>query len=220
MRPEAGVTRRSLLAVFGIVAGGLTIGSLSECTTSTTDSTWLTPPTTAAALVAPFGATIKAHFHATGAQVYTCTVSSTSGGGPGGGGSATPASPPYGWVLKGPDSQLFDEAGAVVGRHSVGPTWASSLDGSSVVGTKVAQSTAPRAGAVPWLLLRASSTSGAGVFSTVTFIQRVETVGGVAPPDGCDAHAVGSETRSDYSADYFFYEGGSSPNDAAAGTPG
>jgi hypothetical protein len=43
------------------------------------------------------------------------------------------------------------------------------------------------------------------VFSQVTHIQRVETVGGKAPEAGCDAEHIGSKTLSPYKANYFFY---------------
>jgi hypothetical protein len=72
----------------------------------------------------------------------------------------------------------------------------------------VAQADAPDPGAVPWLLLRAKSNAGAGVFAHVTFVQRIRTKGGKAPAAGCDAQSNGKETRVDYSADYLFFEGG------------
>ena len=52
------------------------------------------------------------------------------------------------------------------------------LDGSLVVGEVVQRSAVQ--GAIPWLLLRARSTDGSGVFKNVKYIQRVDTVGGVA----------------------------------------
>jgi len=111
------------------------------------------------------------------------------------------------WVLARPDATLADASGAVAGTHGVGPSW-KSKDGSAVVGKKLAQAAAPDAGAVPWLLVGATSTSGAGQFTGVTFIQRVATKGGIAPATGCDATHVGAEARASYSADYYFYTGG------------
>ena len=93
------------------------------------------------------------------------------------------------------------------GRTAPGPTW-TSKDGSSVVGAKLEQAAAPVASAVPWLLLRATSTSGAGLFSGVTFVQRIDTKGGTPPGGGCDASHAGAENRASYSADYYFYTGG------------
>ena len=74
-----------------------------------------------------------------------------------------------------------------------------------MVGQVLQRADAPQAGAVPWLLLRAKSTQGSGMFEHVTYIQRVATRGGVAPPGGCDQSHSGSETSVDYQADYYFY---------------
>jgi hypothetical protein len=157
----------------------------------------LTPPPVPAAIQVPAGAKLAHKFHATGAQVYTCAA-------------PAPGAATFAWTLKRPDATLVDAAGAKAGTHGAGPTW-TAIDGSAVVGQKVAQVDAPTPGAVPWLLLRATSNTGKGVFAAVTYVQRLETKGGKAPAAGCDAKTVGTETRADYSADYFFFE-----KDAAA----
>ncbi len=157
----------------------------------------LTPPAVPAAIQVPAGAKLTHKFHATGAQVYTCAA-------------PAPGVATFAWTLKRPDATLFDAAGAKAGTHGAGPTW-TAIDGSAVVGQKVAQVDAPVPNAVPWLLLRATSNTGKGAFSAVTFVQRLETKGGKAPSAGCDAKTVGTETRADYSADYLFFE-----KDAAA----
>jgi hypothetical protein len=54
-------------------------------------------------------------------------------------------------------------------------------------------------------LLNAKSTSGNGVFANVRFVQRLRTVGGNAPPEGCNQAAAGTEVRVPYSAEYWFY---------------
>jgi hypothetical protein len=43
------------------------------------------------------------------------------------------------------------------------------------------------------------------MFSKVTFIQRIATVGGVAPAQGCDQPHAGDETRVKYQAVYVFF---------------
>jgi hypothetical protein len=159
---------------------------------------WLTPPTIPPALAVPARATVKAHTHAVGAQIYTCTA----GAGDADGGATT-----WAWVLKAPDAKLFDADGVQVGTHGAGPSWTSN-DGSVANGMKVAQVDAPAAGAITWLLLRVSSTSGAGVFSDVTFVQRLNTAAGAAPATGCDSTTAGTDTPAAYSADYYFYVGG------------
>jgi hypothetical protein len=126
---------------------------------------------------------------ARGVQIYTCKAKAADAAA-------------FAWTLKEPEAELFDATGARFGRHYGGPTW-ESADGSRVVGEAVQSS--PVQGAVPWLLLRAKSHEGAGALASVTFIQRVDTAGGVAPSEGCDAAHAGAETRVEYSANYAFY---------------
>ena len=154
------------------------------------------------ALAVPAGATLKMVDHGVGAQIYTCTA----GGGVDAGVDAGATT--YAWVLKAPDAKLFDMSNVQVGTHGAGPNWTSTIDGSVVNGVKVAQVDAPLAMAIPWLLLRASSASGTGVFSDITYVQRLSTTGGKAPATGCDATTVTTEVRVDYTADYYFYTGG------------
>ena len=71
---------------------------------------------------------------------------------------------------------------------------------------KQADAPAPQADAIPWLLLAATTHTGQGKFSKVTFVQRVNTTGGKAPATGCDAATVGKEARAAYTADYIFWE--------------
>jgi hypothetical protein len=52
-------------------------------------------------------------------------------------------------------------------------------------------------------LLEALVSDGPGIFDGITHIQRVNTVGGIAPADPGDF--VGDQARVPYTADYFFY---------------
>jgi len=107
------------------------------------------------------------------------------------------------WVFQGPEAVLY--AGAedddVVGTHYAGPTWESN-SGSSVVGAVVERCT-PNPDAIPWLLLAAVDSDGPGVLDGVTYIQRVNTVGGLAPSE--PGEFPGDVARVPYAADYFFY---------------
>jgi hypothetical protein len=58
---------------------------------------------------------------------------------------------------------------------------------------------------IPWLLVKVVSHSGNGQLTSVTSIQRVHTHGGQAPAEGCDESHKGGETKSSYTADYYFY---------------
>ncbi len=100
-----------------------------------------------------------------------------------------------------------------MGSHFAGPTW-QGQDGSAVIGAVLERAAAPDAGAIPWLLLEAKDHVGSGAFSTITHIQRLDTVGGAAPAGGCDEAHASEEVRAPYEATYaFFYP-------AMAATPG
>jgi len=91
-----------------------------------------------------------------------------------------------------------------IGKHYKGPVW-EALDGSKVGGQVLQRANAPDAAAVPWLLLKATSHEGTGTFAHVTFIQRVDTVGGLPPAAECDQPHAGAEASAAYHATYFFY---------------
>jgi hypothetical protein len=107
------------------------------------------------------------------------------------------------WSFTAPQAELLNARGEVVGSHFAGPTW-QGQDGSAVVGAVLERADAPEAGAIPWLLLEATSHEGSGAFSTVTHVQRLNTVGGVAPAEGCDEAHEGEEARVLYEATYAF----------------
>jgi len=136
----------------------------------------------------PEGLTIEQGLAANGVQIYVCTASK---------GGTAPS-----WQLEGPHAVL--SAGAeVVGIHFAGPTW-QALDGSAIKASKVASAEAPKADAVPWLLLSGTPT-GQGAFAQVTHIQRLDTAGGKAPGSGCDAGRVGQKVLVPYTSSYFLY---------------
>ena len=107
------------------------------------------------------------------------------------------------WIFEAPEAELFADAGdnGAVGIHYAGPTWESN-SGSKVVGTVLERCT-PDPDAIPWLLLAAVFNEGPGIFDRVTFIQRVNTVGGKAPTDPGDA--LGEVAEVPYTAEYYFY---------------
>ena len=73
-----------------------------------------------------------------------------------------------------------------------------------MAGTKVAAVTVDPT-AVPWLLLTGTHNGVTGRFSDVTSIQRLSTVGGIAPAATCDGTNVGTIAQVPYSAEYVFY---------------
>jgi Na+-translocating ferredoxin:NAD+ oxidoreductase RnfE subunit len=101
-----------------------------------------------------------------------------------------------------PDAILSDDGRAEV-LHTAGPVWTSVLDGSSVTGGVVASSPVP--GAIPEVLLSGVAHRGPGLLSAVTFIQRLDTTGGLAPTGPCTA---GTTVSVPYTADYVFWAKG------------
>jgi hypothetical protein len=53
--------------------------------------------------------------------------------------------------------------------------------------------------------MTAKSSSGAGTFAQAVSIQRVRTVGGIAPAERCDAANATQVARVPYTATYYFY---------------
>jgi hypothetical protein len=131
----------------------------------------------------PAGNKVAFHAYAEGVQIYRWDGTS--------------------WVFVAPEAVLFADAGddGAVGIHYAGPTWESG-SGSKVVGMVLERCT-PDPDAIPWLLLKAVSSEGPGIFHRVSFIQRVNTVGGKAPTDPGDV--PGEVARVPYTAEYFFY---------------
>jgi len=144
-----------------------------------------------AALDVPAAQVLVLSARGVGVQIYECAAAKDD-----------PAQ--FLWTLKAPEAALRDAAGRTVGTHYAGPTW-EAPDGSKVVGEVVAKAESPQSAAIPWLLLRAKTASGKGIFSAVVSIQRLRTSGGKAPALGCDAAHSGETTRVPYSADYRFF---------------
>lgn len=147
------------------------------------------PRETPAAVNPPVDATLKASYPARGVQIYVCSAP-VAGGAPA-------------WTLKAPHAVLFQSGEAAV-IHFAGPSW-QALDGSLVTGVKTGSAPGPDATAIPWLLLQATSNGAPGVLADVTWIQRLATVGGVAPATGCDVGHLNAQVLVPYRADYFFY---------------
>ncbi|TDV42221.1 DUF3455 domain-containing protein [Actinophytocola oryzae] len=116
---------------------------------------------------------------ATGVQTYQCTAGA--------------------WTFVQPDAILRYRGRAEV-LHSKGPVWTDVADGSSV--TAAAQGSSPVPNAIPQLLLKSTGNRGPGLLAGVTFIQRLDTRGGVAPTGTCVEGATASVP---YMADYAFW---------------
>ena len=107
------------------------------------------------------------------------------------------------WEFVAPEANLYADAGfrGKVGSHYGGPTWETN-SGSTVVARR-ADGCSPDPTAIAWLLLETVSTDGPGIFNKVTFIQRVNTAGGLPP--SMPAITVGQIARVPYTTEYYFY---------------
>jgi hypothetical protein len=131
----------------------------------------------------PAGHRLKLYSYAEGVQVYSWNGTS--------------------WVFQRPEAKLYATRWTrfVIGTHYAGPTW-EIIDGSHVVGAVLERCT-PDANAIPWLLLQGVDSDGPGILDGVSYIQRVNTEGGLAPSQ--PGSFVGEEARIPYTADYLFY---------------
>jgi hypothetical protein len=171
------------------------LGACGSCPTAAPGSP--SRPTVAipGILKVPAGETLQRTLRAEGVQIYECKAKPDDA-------AARPA-----WTLVAPEATLSDDQGAPVGKHYAGPTWEAN-DGSRIVGLVVGRVDAPTPDAIPWLLLATRSTGSAGLFANVTSVQRVATVGGVAPTEGCTPSNIGATTRVAYKAQYAMYAKG------------
>lgn len=141
------------------------------------------------AIAVPEGLEPVLFAHAKGVQIYTCQQG---------------ASKHYEWTLKGPDAELKDRKDKVIGQHTAGPTW-KLKDGSEVTGKRAAEVESLDSESVPWLLIDVTSNSKKGALANVSKIQRVHTHGGKPGNDTCDEAHKDAETKSEYTADYYFF---------------
>lgn len=107
------------------------------------------------------------------------------------------------WAFVGPVAKLYSADKKEIGKYYAGPTW-ESVDGSKVTGKQVA--VAPAApGSIPLQLVKAEPATGTGAMTGVSYIQRLNTKGGVAPATACTSDTKGARQQVAYEAEYVFY---------------
>ncbi len=168
------------------------------------------PPPVPANIQVPAGNKLFLVGHATGTQNYVCQ----------------PVGAGFKFVLFTPQATLFSD-GKQATTHFFSPNpaeggtiraaWQHSRDTSTVWGeVKPGNSSSDPAyvapGAIPWLLVTKAGTQagpdGGDMLTATTFIQRLNTSGGVAPSTGCSSSTdVGNKAFVPYTADYFFWRG-------------
>ena len=158
--------------------------------------------------------------NATGTQNYFCAPSASSTTG-------------VAYVLFTPQATLFspDDGGQII-THFFSPnpdevntstavvapggriraTWVHSRDGSAVwAKLHTNGSVTVNKDAIAWLLLDVAGVengpTGGDILTKTTFVQRLHTTGGLAPPTGCGSPSdLGNQAFIPYTADYLFYE--------------
>ncbi len=144
-----------------------------------------------ASIEVPSGYTLLFSRHAKGVQTYECQNGQ--------------------WAFRAPIAGLFDpQDHHLTGIHyggidrglTPGPWWESLSDGSRVRAGNPVSAPSPNANSIPLLRLEVLEREGAGEFSPVSYIQRLNTVGGVGPTGACGA---GARRWVSYTADYHFY---------------
>jgi len=168
----------------------------------------VTPPSVPDSLQVPDGNKAFLEGHAVGTQNYICLPSASG----------------ITWILFGPQATLFNDDDKQIITHFLSPnpreagtlraTWQHSRDTSAVwamATVTYSNSDFVELGAIPWLLLKVVGTQDGPTdgdkLSETTFIHRLNTSGGIAPPDGCAESAdIGKREFVPYEADYFFYK--------------
>jgi hypothetical protein len=204
-------TRRALLIV-------CSIGLAVACTVSLprpAHAGRVTPPAVPPDIRVEAGNRAFLKGHGVGTQNYICLPCPN----PTTPAAACPDASGFAWLLFTPEATLFNDHGKQLTTHFFSPnpaedgtvraTWQDSRDSSIVWGGRAIS--APVPDAIPWLLLPMAGTqegpTGGDTLTATTFIQRVNTLGGVAPSDGCaQLTDVGAKAFVSYEADYFFYE--------------
>jgi len=174
------------------------IGAWPQPVAATDD---IVPPDVPDNIAVPAGHKVFLKGHAIGTQNYMCLPD----------GANTPT-----WMLIGPQATLFDDDEKQIITHFLSPnpdqngvpraTWQHSRDTSTVWALQI-QSAPVALEDIPWLLLQVvgvepGPTGGKRLMKT-TYIQRLNTSGGVAPLPSC---TVGQRAFEQYTADYFFYK--------------
>jgi hypothetical protein len=203
----------------GIVLAGVAVMAVTLPAAGPAYADTTTPPPVPDNIKVPAGNKLFLVGHAVGTQNYICVPSGTG----------------VRFALFTPQATLFDGKGEqlithyfspnpfetntdpkVLGDHIIRAAWQDSRDSSTVWGQVIPgnSSTDPEfvePGAISWLLVtivgHQDGLSGGDRLSGTTFIQRLNTHGGLAPSTGCTSPAdLGNMTFVPYTTDYYFYK--------------
>ncbi|HWR15708.1 MAG TPA: DUF3455 domain-containing protein [Terriglobales bacterium] len=214
-------TPRTGCAIQGAIATALVLAS-AVFGAVPANAQSLTAPQTPATITPPAGNVLYALGAAVGTQGYVCLPTST-----GASWTVNASRPEATLFVKilgrnvqvmthflSPDTSPNENAPNPLPFGS--PTWQSSFDSSMVWAKALASIPAgsdpscSNAGSIPCLLLQSIGSqqgpSGGGLMTPTTYVQRLNTTGGVAPSEGCStATDVGKQKLVPYTADYYFF---------------
>jgi uncharacterized protein DUF3455 len=174
-----------VLAALLLVVGQALFAPLSASARSDT------PPTVPTQLEVPPDFVLLFYSHAKGVQTYECQNGA--------------------WAFRAPKAVLFNPQshqltaihyGGIDTGLTPGPWWESLRDGSRIRAGNAVSAPSPNPNSIPLLLLEVLERQGSGVFTKASYIQRLNTVGGVGPTGACSA---GAQRWVPYTADYYFY---------------
>lgn len=183
------VLRAVLMACTALLASCSTVAPQSSTTPGATPGSTVQSPSLGlfSNIKAPSDVQPVLQLSARGVQIFRCEK--RDGG--------------FAWIFRQPEAQLSDAAGRPVARHGANFSFEHN-DGSRLVATVAANDEAPNPADLRWLLFTTKS-YGDGTFAGVTYVQRVNTKGGM-PPVRCEAAQSGQLLRVDFSADFVFYK--------------
>jgi hypothetical protein len=173
-----------IVLIFLFTIAGLVPASIPAAQVEDNNRAPELPSTLCDKVQVPVGNKVAFHVYAVGVQVYRWNGTS--------------------WSFVGPVATLSADTNyhGEVGIHYSGPTWESN-SGSKVVASRL-EGCSPDPTAIPWLLLQTVSTTGPGIFSSVTYVQRVNTTGGLAPT--APGASIGAIVEVPYTTEYYFYK--------------
>lgn len=119
----------------------------------------------------PAGNTRLATYYAEGVQKYKAQVKA----------GTYPIA--YEWVFVAPKAELYDSTNKKIGLHGAGPFWTiAATDSIFAQAFMPAKTATPDRNSIAWLqLMPKNGKTATGIFSNVTYIQRIATTGGIAP---------------------------------------
>ncbi|MEU4163271.1 DUF3455 domain-containing protein [Actinoplanes sp. NPDC026670] len=141
-------------------------------------------PRVPAELAPPAGHVLHAVLKARGVQVYECRSGA--------------------WTLLEPAASLTGvtvrQVKKVSALHFRGPSWLSDQDGSLLEGDPegVVRAPSESPGSIQQLRIKAKANRGGGTFGKVTYVQRIDTVGGLAPAGTCTGGTIAAPYRAVY----------------------